>query len=100
MNRLKGIIIAIESNSHMALVDVAVGDEGFSATLLETPATASYLQVGQAVALLDQNTQQNAALVEESAAAAESLRHQATQLTEAVSFFRLGAGGHGLSSPA
>lgn len=57
MNRLKGIIIAIESNSHMALVDVAVGDEVFSATLLETPATASYLQVGQAVTLLFKETE-------------------------------------------
>lgn len=38
---------------------------------------------------VDQSTQQNAALVEESAAAAESLRHQAAQLTEVVRVFRL-----------
>ena len=36
-------------------------------------------------------TQQNAALVEQSAAAAESLRLQARQLVEAVSAFRLAA---------
>jgi methyl-accepting chemotaxis protein len=42
------------------------------------------------VAQLDQVTQQNAALVEESAAAAESLKHQAARMTEAVSVFRLG----------
>ena len=48
-------------------------------------------QVGSAVAQLDQVTQQNAALVEESAAAAESLRAQATRLTEVVSVFRLAA---------
>ena len=46
-------------------------------------------QVGNAVAQLDQVTQQNAALVEESAAAAESLRVQAANLAEAVSVFRL-----------
>ena len=46
-------------------------------------------QVGDAVAQLDQVTQQNAALVEESAAAAESLRHQAAQLADVVSRFRL-----------
>jgi methyl-accepting chemotaxis protein len=46
-------------------------------------------QVSDAVTQLDQVTQQNAALVEESAAAAESLRHQATQLTEVVGVFRL-----------
>jgi len=37
---------------------------------------------------MDQSTQQNAALVEQSAAAAESLRQQARQLVEAVSRFR------------
>ena len=46
-------------------------------------------QVGDAVAQLDQVTQQNAALVEESAAAADSLQQQATRLTELVSVFRL-----------
>jgi len=46
-------------------------------------------QVNTAIAQLDQATQQNAALVEESAAAAESLRTQAARLTEAVGFFRL-----------
>ncbi|MBW8758103.1 MAG: MCP four helix bundle domain-containing protein [Burkholderiales bacterium] len=47
-------------------------------------------QVGDAVSQLDQVTQQNAALVEESAAAAESLSQQATRLVEAVGVFRLG----------
>jgi methyl-accepting chemotaxis protein len=46
-------------------------------------------QVGQAVTQMDQGTQQNAALVEESAAAAESLRQQAQRLVEAVSTFKL-----------
>jgi methyl-accepting chemotaxis protein len=41
------------------------------------------------VAEIDGVTQQNAALVEESAAAASSMREQATRLTEAVSGFRL-----------
>ena len=46
-------------------------------------------QVGNAIAQLDQVTQQNAALVEQSAAAAESLKHQAAKMTEVVSVFRL-----------
>jgi methyl-accepting chemotaxis protein len=46
-------------------------------------------QVGDAVMQLDQVTQQNAALVEESAAAAESLKQQAEQLVKAVAVFRL-----------
>ena len=46
-------------------------------------------EVGQAIAQIDQTTQQNAALVEESASAAESLRHQATRMAEVVRQFRL-----------
>ena len=47
--------------------------------------------VNQAIGNLDQMTQQNAALVEESAAAAESLREQASQLAQAVSVFKISA---------
>jgi methyl-accepting chemotaxis protein len=46
-------------------------------------------QVNTAVSQLDQLTQQNAALVEQSAAAAESLKDQATRLTQVVGQFRL-----------
>jgi methyl-accepting chemotaxis protein len=49
-------------------------------------------QVNTAVTQLDQMTQQNAALVEESAAAAESLRDQAKRLASVVATFRLEAG--------
>jgi methyl-accepting chemotaxis protein len=56
-------------------------------------------QVGEAVTQLDQVTQQNAALVEESAAAAESLKHQAANLAAVVSVFKLG-GEIGSGSPS
>ncbi len=56
-------------------------------------------QVGDAVGLMDQATQQNAALVEESAAAAESLKGQAQLLVQAVAVFKLSSGGHIASSP-
>jgi methyl-accepting chemotaxis protein len=46
-------------------------------------------QVNTAVTQLDQMTQQNAALVEESAAAAESLKDQAHKLASVVSSFRI-----------
>jgi methyl-accepting chemotaxis protein len=49
-------------------------------------------QVGEAVTQMDQATQQNAALVEESAAAAESLKQQAQKLVQAVAVFKLGDG--------
>ncbi len=46
-------------------------------------------QVGEAISQMDQTTQQNAALVEESAAAAASLNRQAQLLVQAVEHFRL-----------
>ncbi len=46
-------------------------------------------QVNDAVTQMDQVTQQNAALVEESAAAAQSLKDQAGRLAEAVKVFKL-----------
>ena len=46
-------------------------------------------QVGLAVAQLDQVTQQNAALVEESAAAADSMRAQAEHLSQSVATFKV-----------
>lgn len=46
-------------------------------------------QVGLAVAEMDRVTQQNASLVEESAAAAAALEEQASRLTQAVSVFRV-----------
>ncbi|MEQ6437472.1 methyl-accepting chemotaxis protein [Comamonas sp. w2-DMI] len=49
-------------------------------------------QVGEAVTQMDQTTQQNAALVEESAAAAGALRKQAQDLVSAVVVFKLPAG--------
>ncbi|SDM65480.1 methyl-accepting chemotaxis protein, partial [Oryzisolibacter propanilivorax] len=52
--------------------------------------SAGVAQVGEAVTQMDQATQQNAALVEEMAAAAASLNSQAHELVQAVSVFQLG----------
>jgi methyl-accepting chemotaxis protein len=53
--------------------------------------------INGAVVQLDQMTQQNSALVEQSAAAAESLQEQAQKLNDLVSVFRLGQGHEGHS---
>ena len=47
-------------------------------------------QINQAIAQMDKATQQNASLVEEAAAAAESMRDQAGTLVQMVSVFKLG----------
>lgn len=41
----------------MSLVDVAVGEHIFTATLLETPETADYLKIGKHVSLLFKETE-------------------------------------------
>ena len=46
-------------------------------------------EIGTAVSQMDQSTQQNAALVEEATAAAQSLQQQAAQLADVVAGFRL-----------
>lgn len=51
--------------------------------------TRGIAQIGQAIVEMDHTTQQNAALVEESAAAADSLEEQAEMLLQSVSVFRL-----------
>jgi methyl-accepting chemotaxis protein len=56
-------------------------------------------QVTQAVAQMDEVTQQNAALVEQAAAAAESLEDQARGLVQTVSMFKLDEGGARMPPP-
>ncbi|WP_206118786.1 methyl-accepting chemotaxis protein [Chromobacterium fluminis] len=53
-------------------------------------------QVNLAVTQMDENTQKNAALVEQAAAAAESLEEQARYLDDAVQVFKLGEQGQRL----
>ncbi|WP_194116033.1 methyl-accepting chemotaxis protein [Chitinilyticum piscinae] len=57
-------------------------------------------QVNQAVIQMDEVTQQNAALVEEASAAAESLQEQAQTLAQAVSAFKLERSSLRLAAPA
>ena len=51
-------------------------------------------QINQAITQMDQVTQQNAALVEEAAAAAQSLQEEASGLSQVVSVFQLGQAAH------
>jgi methyl-accepting chemotaxis protein-1 (serine sensor receptor) len=79
---MKEIVGAIQRvNDIMAEIAASSGEQ-----------TSGVLQVGQAVGELDRATQQNAALVEQGAAAAASLRQQAQQLVDAVAVFKLNPG--------
>jgi methyl-accepting chemotaxis protein len=51
--------------------------------------TIDIAKASEAIALMEQTTQQNAALVEEAASAADSLKQQAAALEDALSVFRL-----------
>lgn len=82
------------SKARAAMNDVVTSIQCVS-DLMEQISTASVeqshgiAQVGEAVSHMDQVTQQNAALVEESAAAAASLSDQASQLVNAVAIFKV-----------
>jgi len=56
-------------------------------------------QVNKAVMQMGEMTQQNAALVEQAAAASKSMEEQAVQLAEQISFFSLSDNGGGESEP-
>jgi methyl-accepting chemotaxis protein-2 (aspartate sensor receptor) len=56
--------------------------------------TTGIEQINQAIAEMDQVTQQNAALVEEAAAASQAMQEQATQLAGVVSMFKLDTAHH------
>ena len=58
-------------------------------TAASSEQSAGIEQVNMAIVQMDQVTQQNAALVEQAAAAAESMQDQATALNQIVSVFRL-----------
>ncbi|MDO4592585.1 MAG: methyl-accepting chemotaxis protein [Comamonadaceae bacterium] len=58
-----------------------------------------FTQVNHAVSNLDQMTQQNAALVEESSAAAVAMNEQAQRLAQAVSIFNVGQASAALVQP-
>ncbi|WP_175746147.1 methyl-accepting chemotaxis protein [Burkholderia ambifaria] len=82
------------SEAGKVMRDVVSQVQGVSAMMSEIAEasleqSAGIDQIGDAVQSLDQMTQQNAALVEESAAAAESLKQQAAELTRLVSAFKV-----------
>jgi len=57
VNKLTGKIILIESSPHMSMVDIDVEGDVFSSIVLETPASAPYLQKGNTVTLLFKETE-------------------------------------------
>ena len=104
---IKGLITAsvesVESGSQQvsqagqSMEEIVQGVRRVSDLIAEITASTSEQrdgigQVNQAVTNLDQMTQQNAALVEESSAAAASMHDQALRLAEVVAVFNVGAG--------
>ncbi|HWH80930.1 MAG TPA: methyl-accepting chemotaxis protein [Burkholderiaceae bacterium] len=65
-----------------------------------TEQSAGVAQVGQAVTQMDHATQRNAALVEQSAAAAASMTQQAQELVQAVAVFKLAQATAARTAPA
>ncbi|MDY6945945.1 MAG: methyl-accepting chemotaxis protein, partial [Pseudomonadota bacterium] len=83
-------------HSGKSLTDIVTGVVKVTEIVAEIAAATSEQstgidQINHAIANMDTATQQNAALVEESAAAAKAMQQQARRLQELVSFFQLRA---------
>jgi len=61
-----------------------------------TQQTAGISEINRTIAVMEQMTQQNAALVEEASASAEQLGHLADELVNAVSVFKVARSAHAL----
>ena len=86
----------IANDVWMTMSEIVEGARRVSALISDITTAANeqrdgITQVNVAVTQLDQMTQQNAALVEESAAAAASLREQAGRLEQVISVFDVGS---------
>jgi methyl-accepting chemotaxis protein len=82
------------SQAGATMQEIVAGIAGVSAIMTEIAAASGEQslgieQINQAVTQMDQVTQENAALVEEAAAASDSLREQAQALSQLVATFRL-----------
>ncbi len=75
-----------EINNEVQKVTEIVGE--ISAASLEQ--AAGIEQVSKAIGMMDEMTQQNAALVQQAAAASEAMGEQAAELKDQMSFFKLG----------
>lgn len=85
---------SLVQHAGQTMAEIVSSVEGVSQTINAITAAVSEQsdgigEINTAVGQLDQMTQQNAALVEQSAAAASSLQEQAQRLAQAVSVFRL-----------
>jgi methyl-accepting chemotaxis protein len=85
---------ALVQQAGQTMQDIVGAVQRVTSTIAEISASAEYQsssisEIGTAIAHMDQMTQQNAALVEQSAAAAESLKEQALSLNQAIGVFRL-----------
>jgi methyl-accepting chemotaxis protein len=94
-------VTRIENGTHLAdksgeMLNGIAGSIHQVAAMVEQIATASneqsvgINQVHRAIADIDKMTQENAALVEETTAAAESLNHEAAHLAQNMAFFKTG----------
>ncbi len=95
---------ALVDNAGMRMTEIVESIKQVTTIIAEITSStleqnAGITQVSQAVHDMDQTTQQNAAMVEESAAAAESLRELAQQLVTAMAVFKLKQEGQTSAKP-
>jgi len=57
MNQLRGRVVGVECSGHISLVDVEIGGDVFTATVLESVDSADYMKVGAEVSLMFKETE-------------------------------------------
>jgi methyl-accepting chemotaxis protein len=92
----EGSRLVSESGRHLGEIVAAVkkvGDVVGEISNASQEQTSSAEEISRAVLQMDESTQQNAAMVEETSAAAASMQDQATRLAELTAFFKLAVAG-------
>lgn len=89
----------------LTMEEIVVAIRGVTAIMAEISSasmeqTSGIEQVNQAIGQMDDVTQQNAALVEQAAAAAESLEEQTQNLAGTVAYFKLNTGSYKIPAKA
>lgn len=98
-----GTHLATESGEHLTAIIESIGEVTAMINRIATASasqTQSILEVHTVISDMDSATQQNAALVEQTSAAAESMGEQASSLNQNMAFFKTSSAGQlGLPAP-
>lgn len=95
-NVKRGVGLVMETGQALGKISGAVGDMNGRMTKMSDAAatqSSSIVEINEAVGTVDQTTQENAALLEQTSAAARMMTNHAEELARAISRFKLSSAG-------